>query len=163
MKTIRMIDIGCMEIGISNEDFITLYDIFSDRLMKISERYKNEFYKEHEKSKAEIFSSLDESKRVDTYLESGVQNELEHILFYTVKEYDAFVQYAYEYLQDIQSLRIRDAEAEMIGGRSSPGYYNRKRKRAIEMKLALKTYTTYLHAYRDTVCSIRYKFKRATE
>lgn len=160
MKTIRMIDVGCMEIGVNEDDFAYLYNEFSDILTRISDTYKTEFYKKHERTSIEISNSLDENKKVDEYLDSGVMNELEHILFCTVKEYDAFVQYAYEYLQDIQSLRIRDAEAEMIGGRASPGYFNRKRKRAIDMKLALKTYTTYIHAYRDTVCKIRFKFKR---
>jgi hypothetical protein len=159
MKIVKMIDIGSINVGTSNDDFIILYDDFANKLDCTSIKFKHFFNIRHEQTMEEYKNSLDENKKVDPYLESGVQNELEHILYSELKGFNCFVQYAYEYLQDEQSLELREKECAMIGGRDNPNYHSSKRKRAVDMKLVLRTCTTYFHAYKDTVYKIRYKFK----
>jgi len=152
-----MVNIGGMEVGTNDNEFNEIYNEFSELIYCLGLDNKRLYKVPHVLTITEYNEALDGSKKFDNYLEPGVQDQLEFFLYQSVKQFDIYVQYAYEFLQDTQSIDIREIEDSWIGGRDSEAYFNKRRKRGLDMKLVLRTHSTYVHAYRDTVCKLRFK------
>lgn len=157
MKYVRMVNIGGMEVGTNDKEFEGIYEDFSGYLYCLGIDNKRLYKVPHVLTLSEYNAALDGSKKFDNYLEIGAQDQLEFFLYESVKKFDIYVQYAYEFLQDTQSIDIREIEDSWLGGRDTEAYFNKRRKRGIDMKLVLRTHSTYVHAYRDTICKLRFK------
>ena len=157
MKYVRMVNIGGMEVGTNDKEFEMIYKDFSSYLYCLGFDNKRLYNVPHVLTLSEYNAALDGNKKFDNYLETGAQDQLEFHLYSFVKQFDIYVQYAYEFLQDTQSIDVREIEDSWLGGRDTEAYFNKKRRRGVDMKLVLKTHSTYVHAYRDTICKLRFK------